>query len=135
MRKTTPIAKEQFRVGRAPLGSGLGLFATAPIERGQYIEYTGELISGDEANRRGGKYLFEINTKWTVDGKGRENVARYINHSCKPNMESETKGKQIFVVALKRIKPGEELCYDYGEEYFNDFLGPDKCSCPKHLGS
>ena len=66
--------------------AGLGLFAAKAFKRGErIIEYTGEKISEDEANDRGGKYLFELNERWTIDGKGRENTARYINHSCKPN--------------------------------------------------
>ncbi len=112
--------------------AGLGLFATADFKRGELvIEYTGERITEEEANRRGGKYLFELNDQWTIDGKGRENTARYLNHSCKPNCypelsEDET---QIFIFAKRAIKAGEELTYNYGKMYFDDLIGKGKCRC------
>jgi len=66
--------------------TGLGLFTTRPIRRGtRIIEYTGEIISIAEANRRANKYLFELNEKRTIDGSSRDNLARYSNHSCRPN--------------------------------------------------
>ena len=66
--------------------AGLGLFAARRFKKGELvIEYTGEIISEAEAQRRGGKYLFELSGEWTIDGKGRANTARYVNHSCKPN--------------------------------------------------
>jgi uncharacterized protein len=71
--------------------AGLGLYANTTFKRGDcIIEYTGEHISHEESNRRGGKYLFILNKEIVVDGKGRENTARYINHGCKPNAEAET---------------------------------------------
>ena len=110
---------------------GLGLFAGEPIKKGEFIiEYVGERISHEEADRRGGRYLFEINRKITIDGKARSNTARYINHSCVPNSEIEIKKERILVVALKPIPKGEELTYDYDTEYFNEYL-KGKCHCPK----
>ena len=128
MRRTHPIPKESIRVGRS--SAGLGLFATAPIEPGMYIEYVGEMIPTGEADQKSGaRYLFEINSKWTIDGSPRYNTARYINHACKPNCESVQVGKQVFIKALKRIKPGEELTYDYGPEYVDEFIKPHGCRC------
>jgi SET domain-containing protein len=112
--------------------AGLGLFAAKPLSRGELvIEYTGERISEAEANRRGGKYLFELNDDWAIDGKGRENLARYINHSCKPNCypeltEDET---QVFIYAKRKIAPGEELTYDYGKDYVDRLIKPHGCRC------
>jgi uncharacterized protein len=112
--------------------AGLGLFATDTFKKGELvIEYTGERITEAEANRRGGKYLFELNDNFTIDGKGRENTARYLNHSCKPNCypelsEDET---QIFIYAKRAIKEGEELTYNYGKMYFDDLIGKDNCQC------
>ena len=95
-----------------------------------YIEYIGAIIPTEEADRmKGARYLFEINTKWTIDGSPRHNLARYINHSCTPNCESIQTGKRVFVKALKRIKPGEELTYDYGPEYVDEFIKPHGCRC------
>jgi SET domain-containing protein len=121
---------KKFLVKRSQ--SGLGLFANNLIKKGEFIiQYTGKLLTREQANERGGKYLFEINSRWTIDGSERQNVARYINHSCRPNCEVEIIGKKIKIVAIKNIQPGEELCYDYGKEYFNEFIKPIGCKC-KH---
>jgi SET domain-containing protein len=112
--------------------AGLGLFAKVDIKKGsRVIEYTGEIISEAEANRRGGKYLFELNDKKTIDGKGRINTARYINHSCKPNCYPELNSSEsrVFIFAKKNIKAGEEITYDYGKAYFDNFIEPQGCKC------
>lgn len=112
--------------------AGLGLFATAEFKRGDFIiNYTGELITSDEADERGGKYLFILNKKLTFDGKGRENTARYVNHSCKPNAEAETDEdkKKIRILAKRKILPGEEIAYDYGKEYWDEYIKPLGCRC------
>jgi len=112
--------------------SGLGLFTRQPLKKGELvIEYTGEKITEAEANRRGGKYLFELNDNWTIDGKGRENKARYLNHSCKPNCypELDENEERIFIYAKRKIEPGEELTYHYGKMYFNDLIGKNGCRC------
>lgn len=127
MKRTNGITKDRVRVKRS--SAGLGIFAADTITRGEYLEYTGELISHKEADRRGGKYLFEINRKVTIDGKGRDNLARYVNHSCAPNCESDTRGTRVFIVALRTIPIGEELTYDYGEEYVDEFIKPHGCKC------
>jgi len=117
---------------------GLGLFTKEHIRKGRYIiEYTGDLISSDEANRRGGQYLFELNDNWAIDGKGRENRARYINHSCQPNCEAELSAdeKRVFIQAKRDIEAGEELCYDYGKEFWNTYIKPKGCRCTRCLNS
>lgn len=91
-----------------------------PFKRGdRIIEYVGEIIKTEEADRRGGKYLFIINDDWVIDGKSRENLARYANHSCKPNAEAELDedAKRVRILARKKILPGEEITYDYGKDY------------------
>jgi len=128
MAKKKEMKDVKLKVKRS--SAGLGLFADEPIRKGtMVIEYVGEIITNAEADRRGGKYLFNIDSKWTVDGKGRDNIARYINHSCNPNCESSTKGKRIFIHATRDIASGEELCYDYGEEYFDELIKPHGCRC------
>lgn len=110
--------------------AGLGLFTNAPIERGGFvIEYVGTMLTHEEANRKGGKYLFEISSRRTVDGTARSNRARYINHSCKPNCEVEIKKGRILIFAKRAIKAGEELCYDYGKEYVDEYIKPYGCRC------
>ena len=118
-----------FRVGRAR--TGLGLFATEPIRRGKFIiEYWGKLVRwkdvGDEDQNR---YYFDLNTRWAIDGADRRNTARYINHSCKPNAEPYEVRRKIKIYAKRKILPGEEITYDYGKEYFDQFFGPDGCKC------
>jgi len=128
MRRTKPIPKELLRVKRSK--SGLGLFATGTIAPGMYLEYIGTIISTVKANTMlGARYLFEINKRWTINGSSRNNLARYINHSCAPNCESVIDGKHIYIKTLQELHPGEELVYDYGEEYFTEFIEPNGCTC------
>ena len=122
----------KYQVKRS--SAGLGLFTTEAIAKGELvIEYTGEKITEAEANRRGGKYLFELNDNWTIDGKARENKARYLNHSCRPNCypELDEKEEHIFIYAKRNIKTGEELTYHYGKMYFDDLIGKAGCGCEK----
>jgi len=120
--------KKKTKVKRSK--AGLGLFADEAIKKGEFvIEYVGKILTRDEADRKGGKYLFEISSRRTVDGSSRSNVARYINHSCKPNCEIEIKKGRILVYALKSIKTGDELNYDYDTEYFDEYIKPYGCKC------
>jgi uncharacterized protein len=122
-----------FRIGRSV--TGLGLFATKPINQGVYIAtYRGRRITTEEADRRearGAKYQFEINKQWTIDGSPRWNVARYINHSCRPNAKPVGRRGGIVIVALRRIEPGAEITYDYGRDYVKHFLESGGCRCER----
>lgn len=112
--------------------AGLGLFAERPFKRGEFIiEYTGEHITHDEADKRGGRYLFILSKKIVIDGKGRENLARYINHSCRPNAEAETDedAGKIRISAKRTIQPGDEITYDYGKDYWNEYIKTNACRC------
>ena len=88
--------------------TGLGLFATKPIKRGAYIAtYRGRRITAAESDRRearGARYMFELNKRWVIDGSPRWNVARYINHSCRPNAKPVGRRGGIVIVALRRIE-------------------------------
>lgn len=119
-----------IRVGRA--SAGLGLFATRHYKKGErIIEYFGRTISNAEAYTSRSKYLFEVNKRRTIDGTTRENMARYINHSCRPNCEPEIERGRIFIDAIRSIKKGEEFHYDYGEEYVDEHIKPHGCRCAK----
>ncbi|MFA5086859.1 MAG: SET domain-containing protein-lysine N-methyltransferase [Candidatus Paceibacterota bacterium] len=110
--------------------SGLGLCANTLIKKGSFvIEYTGKIITEEQANKKGGKYLFKIDSKFTVDGTDRKNISRYINHSCRPNCEAYIVGKKIKIYAKKNIQPGEELNYNYGKDYFDEYIKPFGCKC------
>jgi SET domain-containing protein len=125
-----------FRVGRA--ATGLGLFATARIEKGAFIvEYSGRRITTAEADRRearGAKYMYELNSRWTIDGSSRSNIARYANHSCRPNAESDIVKGKVILRAIKTIEPGQEVTYDYGPEYFDLIIKPVGCKCARCAG-
>ena len=112
--------------------SGLGLFAKNPIPKGKRIvEYTGPLIPNEEVDKRRGRYFFGVNTKWSIDGSPRTNIARYINHSCRPNAEAIVSGRRVWIWSRKNIAAGEEIAYDYGKEYFDDIIKPEGCKCIK----
>ena len=112
--------------------TGLGMFALRPIPKGKRIaEYTGPFVPNEEVERRGGKYFFEVSRKQSIDGSGRSNIARYINHSCKPNAEAIISHRRVWIWSTKNIKPGEEIAYDYGEEYFEGVIQPIGCKCRK----
>jgi hypothetical protein len=121
-----------YRVGRSR--TGLGLFATKPIKKGtKIVRYFGPLLDSkkekDDAIEN--KYLFELTNRWTIDGSVRENVARYINHACRPNAESDVRPRKrkVYIRAIKNIEPGEEINYDYGTDYFKAYLKPIGCKC------
>ncbi len=112
--------------------AGLGLFAVEEIPKGTcIIEYIGRVISKEEEYKSKSLYLFELNSKVTIDGAARSNTARYINHSCKPSAEAEIWNKRIFFLALKKIKAGEEITFDYGKEYIDEHIKPKGCRCGK----
>jgi len=128
------MARTSFRVGRSK--TGLGLFATDIIPKGTLIvEYRGRRLRNEQADKladRGNKYLYEINNRWTIDGSNRRNVARYANHSCRPNSESDvTRQRKVIIRAVKKIRPGDEITYDYGEDYFDLIIKPLGCKCDK----
>ncbi len=125
------MSSRPFRVARS--ATGLGLFATKVIKRSAYIAtYRGRRMSTEEAEkreRRGAKYMFELNSRWVIDGSPRWNVARYINHSCWPNAKPVVRKGRIVLVALRAISPGEEITYNYGPEYFDYFKQEGGCRC------
>jgi SET domain-containing protein len=122
---------ENFVIKRT--ATGLGLFALKPIPAGKrLIEYTGPLVSNEEVERRtNGKYFFGVNSKWSIDGTPRSNIARYINHSCRPNCDALQSKRRVWIWSRRAIKAGEELSYNYGKEYFEDIIKPVGCKCKK----
>jgi uncharacterized protein len=119
-----------YAVRRAGEGLGHGLFARRSFEKSDFIvEYTGERISTAHADALKTRYLFELDEKWTIDGSSRDNIARYINHSCEPNAEAEIHDDHILISATRDIREGEEITIDYGEEYFDEFIRPFGCKC------
>jgi len=114
---------------------GYGVFALETINKNKrIIDYAGELISNKQSESREDKYLskgciwvFRVNRNWSRDAAVGGNIARFINHACKPNcwIEVDNKTRTIWVRAAKQIRKGEELVYDYNTE--GDKVIPCKC--------
>ncbi len=112
--------------------AGLGLFTLIPMKKGiTIIEYIGERISVTEGDKRNNRYIFNVSSRIDIDGSPRYNMARYINHSCRPNCEAVNRRGRIFIIAKKNIKAGEELHYNYGKNYFEGLISADGCLCAR----
>tara|TARA_B100000700_G_C14629089_1_gene661914 strand:+ start:245 stop:691 length:447 start_codon:yes stop_codon:yes gene_type:complete len=119
-----------------------GLYASRSIKNStKIVEYKGKIITKkqveDNPKFDNGKaiYLFDLSKKYDLDGDFKFNIARLINHSCDPNCEVYGSGLKVWVYAIKDIKKGEELTYDYGfsfDENYKDF--PCKCGSKKCVG-
>ncbi len=110
--------------------AGLGLFAEQDIRKGQkIIEYTGKKVPTRVADAHGGKYLFTVNSRYTIIGTTHKNRARYINHACRPNCEPREMRGRIIAYAIKNIKAWEEITYNYGPDYFERIIKPMWCRC------
>jgi len=119
-----------FKIKRS--ATGLGLFATKRIPKGKKIvEYTGPRVPNEIVDKSNGKYFFGVTKKWSIDGSGRDNLARYANHSCAPNAEAIITNNRVWIWSMKTIKPGEEIVYDYGKEYFEGVIKDIGCKCAK----
>jgi SET domain-containing protein len=126
--------KIRLRVGKSGI-HGKGVFAAQEIKQGtRILEYIGEKISPAEATRRiahGNCYIFFFDQHCDIDGNTLKNTARYINHSCDPNCESDIIAGHIWILALRDIQAGEELTYDYGYELEGYEKRPCNCGA-KH---
>ena len=121
---------------------GKGVFAVQDLAEGEtLIEYVGEIINWKEALRRhphdpkdpNHTFYFHIDEEHVIDAKHGGNSSRWINHSCKPNCEADEEGGRVFIKALRNIKAGEELFYDYGliidAPYTKKLLAEYPCWC------
>jgi uncharacterized protein len=131
------MRKSKYTVGNFNLkvkksATGKGLFAIDHIPKGAcIIEYIGEPVKEAEHDTATGKYLFWTGRKTMINGNIPANTARYINHSCKPNCEAEGPSGHVYILSIRPIKAGEELTYDYGDEYFERYIKPFGCKCSK----
>ncbi|OGH62102.1 MAG: hypothetical protein A2848_01340 [Candidatus Magasanikbacteria bacterium RIFCSPHIGHO2_01_FULL_50_8] len=127
-----PHRPPQFKLRTRKSAAGIGLYAEEAIPKNRFvIEYWGKLVSDARAEKILGKYLFDLENGKHIAGGTRKNIARYINHSCRPNCESRTVGNRVYIFSIKKIKAGDELTYDYGEEYFDGFIKEVGCRCVK----
>ncbi|THV49221.1 hypothetical protein BGAL_0206g00140 [Botrytis galanthina] len=140
-------------LGKSPIeGAGFGLFTAEPVRKGDFLsEYTGELISDNEAERRGVEYnakfmsfLFTLNKEWTIDAMRMGNKTRFINHAgseadgmnCAARILLVNGEHRIAFRATRDILIGEELLFDYGRNFaelygLNKKSGKGKGKLPK----
>ena len=120
----------------------IGLYAKKDIAPGtRIIQYIGKLITKKQTENNNkfdndkDIYLFNLNNRYDLDGDFKWNTARLINHSCDPNCEVEGKGLEIWVTSTRFIKKGDELSYDYGFGFDQDYKQfPCKCGSRKCCG-
>jgi SET domain-containing protein len=121
------IARRRSRI------HGWGVYARQPIHKNtRIVTYDGEKITNEESLKREVRYLgrghiwcFKLNRHYVRDAGVGGNIARYINHSCTPNCYTRVIGDQIWIIAARNIRKGEELTYDY----CTDGVGSIKCRC------
>ncbi len=127
-----------------------GVFAKKFIPKGTRItEYIGDKLTKEEADKKldethdasrknenhAATYIFELNDEYDIDGNVPENDARFINHSCNPNCEVDIAEDKIWIDTIKDIQEGEELSYDYGFDFDEDFYEhPCKCGVKNCVG-
>lgn len=123
-----PAGKPAYRIRRGL--HGLGLVSVTPFRKGQrVIEYVGRKIDDATADRLSNRYIFEVSKDVNIDGSSRRNVARYVNHACRPNCEARVSSGRVFYVATRRIRPGDEITVDYGKSYYDHYIAPYGCRC------
>jgi len=129
--------KIQVRVGPSRI-AGQGLFAGQEIKQGtKILRYIGQKITQAESDRRlaaGNVYIIGLNERYALDGSTRKNTARYINHACDPNCQTEQFGQTIWVVAIRDIQAGEELTYNYGYGINEEPAEPCHCGAKNCCG-
>jgi SET domain-containing protein len=128
--------KVRVWIGKSKI-AGKGLFTAQDIQKDTRImPYIGPKIAKEEGHRRattGNAYIFQFNDRYDIDGKTLSNKARWINHSCDPNCETVQTSRAIWIVALRDIQAGEELSYNYGYGFDDDYTdfpctcGPANC--------
>jgi uncharacterized protein len=149
MTKKRVAKKSKFIKVRSSGIHNKGVFAKKDIPKGtKIIEYVGEIITKAESDKRaekqlnlsknhtkdGGVYIFELNKKHDIDGKVKWNKAKFINHSCNPNAETDILKGHIWIIAIKDIKKGEEITYNYGYDLENYEEHPCKCNSKNCIG-
>lgn len=117
---------------------GWGGFARTEIKKGKrIIEYIGKKITKEQSEKEledQNAYVFTVTDDFDLDGSVKWNPARYLNHSCNPNCESDIKKKRVWIYATKKIKKGQELTYNYGHDLDDYHERPCACGSKKCVG-
>ena len=136
-----------LRIRNSPI-HGRGAYARIDIPEGtRIIEYVGEKITKAESRRReeqrlarlkrggdGSVYIWDLNSRYDLDGRLAGNVARLINHSCAPNCRAETIRGHVWIIASRHIPQGEEITFDYGFPFSEWRLHPCRCGAAECVG-
>ena len=119
------MKNKYFEIQRSGV-HGRGAFAIRTIRKNtRLIEYVGESITPAESDRRYDDtnvtkdhhtFLFSVDSRKVIDATFGGNDSRFINHSCDPNCEAIIEDRHVYIEALRTIRPGEELAYDYNYE-------------------
>ncbi len=117
---------------------GYGGFATKPFRKGaRVVEYLGERVTKEESLRRCQErnwFIFGLDEEFDLDGNVTWNPARFINHSCEPNCEAVCDEGRVWIVALRDIRPGEEVTFNYGYDLMDIDEHPCRCGAPGCVG-
>jgi len=117
---------------------GQGGFTTRFVPKGErVIEYAGERITKAESLRRceaQNWFIFSLDEEFDLDGNVEWNPARFLNHSCAPNCEAVCEEGRIWIVALRDIRPGEEITFNYGYDLDDYKEHPCQCGAPECAG-
>ena len=146
--KKSIVKGEWIKFSKSKIHSNGGLAAKNIPKNTRIIEYVGNLITKKEAekiadreiarhkrnSKNGAVYLFDLNKKYDIDGNVPWNPAKNINHSCNPNAEFDVKEGRVWIVAIKNIKKGEEITYDYGYDIENWQDHSCKCGSKNCVG-
>ena len=116
----------------------LGAYAARDIRKGtRIIEYIGQPITKKKAAAElqdGNGYVFTINKFFDIDGSVRWNPARYINHGCDANAESDVIEDRVWILATRTIRKGEEVLYNYNYDLVDAFDNPCRCGAENCVG-
>jgi uncharacterized protein len=132
------IAETELLVFKSSPIHGMGGFARVDIPAGaRVIEYVGEKITKQESLARceqNNEYIFALDDEHDLDGQVSWNPARFLNHSCEPNCEARLEGGCIWVIAIREIRAGEELTFNYGYDLADYAEHPCGCGAPGCVG-
>jgi uncharacterized protein len=128
---------DNIRIGPSPIHDQGG-FATRFMPKGAHvIEYAGQRITKAESLRRCEEqnwFIFGLDDEFDLDGNVEWNPARFLNHSCDPNSEAVSEDGRVWIVALRNIKPGEEITFNYGYDLVDYLEHPCRCGVPECAG-